>query len=86
MLGFVARGGDEAATGVMSRFRLIAMAPSLGGVESLASMPRYTSHVAMEPEARRAAGIDDGFIRLSVGIEDEPDIRADLAAALEGVA
>lgn len=85
MLGFVVRGGDEAATGVMSRFRLIAMAPSLGGVESLASLPRYTSHVDMEPEARRAAGIDDGFIRLSVGIEDEPDIRADLAAALEGV-
>lgn len=86
MLGFVLRGGDEAATGVMSRFRLIAMAPSLGGVESLASMPRYTSHAAMEPDARRAAGIADGFIRLSVGIEDERDIRADLATALEGAA
>lgn len=83
MLGFVVRGGDEAAARVMGRLSLVAMAPSLGGVESLASMPRYTSHAAMDAEERRAAGIEDGFIRLSVGIEDEPDIRADLAAALE---
>ncbi len=83
MLGFVVRGGDEAASRVMSRFALIAMAPSLGGVESLASMPRYTSHAALDPEERHAAGIADGFIRLSVGIEDEPDLQADLATALE---
>lgn len=86
MLGFVIRGGDEAAARVMGRFRLIAMAPSLGGVESLASMPRYTSHAAMDTDERRAAGIADGFIRLSVGIEDESDLRADLADALEGEA
>lgn len=83
MLGFVVRGGDEAASRVMDAFRLIAVAPSLGGVESLASMPRYTSHAALQPDERRAAGIADGFIRVSVGIEDEPDLRADLAAALE---
>jgi cystathionine beta-lyase/cystathionine gamma-synthase len=82
MLGFVVRGGDEAAARVMSRFQVIAAAPSLGGVESLASMPRHTSHAAMDADERRAAGIDDGFIRLSVGIEDEPDLRADLDAAL----
>jgi cystathionine beta-lyase/cystathionine gamma-synthase len=82
MLGFVVRGGDDAARAVMEGFRLIAVAPSLGGVESLVSMPRYTSHVALSPEARRAAGIEDGFIRLSVGVEDEPDLRADLDAAL----
>jgi cystathionine beta-lyase/cystathionine gamma-synthase len=85
MLSFVVRGGDDAARGVMERFRLFAVAPSLGGVESLASMPRYTSHVALSAEARHAAGIEDGFIRLSVGVEDEADLRNDLEAALSGL-
>ena len=83
MVGFVVRGGDEAAARVMAGLRLFAVAPSLGGVESLASMPRYTSHAAMTAEERHAAGIADGFIRLSVGVEDAPDLRADLEAALE---
>ncbi|MBW3552094.1 MAG: aminotransferase class I/II-fold pyridoxal phosphate-dependent enzyme [Gemmatimonadetes bacterium] len=82
MLSFVVRGGDEAARAVLGRFALIAVAPSLGGVESLASMPRYTSHVALTPEQRAAGGIDDGFIRLSIGIEDLPDLREDLERAL----
>lgn len=82
MLAFVVRGGDDAARRVMERLELVSVAPSLGSVESLASMPRYTSHAALSPEARRAAGIDDGFIRLSVGIEDAADLQADLDAAL----
>lgn len=82
MLGFVVGGGDEAAVRVMRRFELVAVAPSLGGVESLASMPRHTSHAAMSREDRLAAGIEDGFIRISVGIEDVEDIRADLEMAL----
>lgn len=82
MLSFVVRGGDHAARSVLDRFRLIAVAPSLGGVESLASMPRYTSHTDLSAAERRAAGIDDGFIRLSIGVEDEPDLRADLVEAL----
>lgn len=82
MLAFVVDGGDDAARAVLDRFELIAAAPSLGGVESLASMPAFTSHTGLDPEARRALGIDDGFIRLSVGIEDESDLRADLDAAL----
>ena len=85
MLAFVVRGGDDAATAVMDRLQLFAVAPSLGGVESLASMPRYTSHAAMTAEERHAAGIADGFIRLSVGVEDAPDLEADLAQALEAV-
>lgn len=85
MLAFVARGGDDAAVRVMERLELFAVAPSLGGVESLASMPKYTSHKAMTPEERHAAGIADGFIRLSVGVEDAPDLEADLARALDGV-
>ncbi|MFO7894736.1 MAG: PLP-dependent aspartate aminotransferase family protein [Longimicrobiales bacterium] len=85
MLGFVVRGGDPAAVRVMERLRIVAVAPSLGGVESLASMPRYTSHAAMTAEARHQAGIDDGFIRLSVGVEDAPDLEADLEQALGGI-
>jgi cystathionine beta-lyase/cystathionine gamma-synthase len=84
MLSFVVRGGDEAARRVLDGLRLVAVAPSLGSVESLASMPRFTSHAAMSREERRSAGIADGFIRLSVGIEDLADLRADLDAALGG--
>ena len=82
MLAFVVRRGDPAAVRVLRRLSLIAVAPSLGSVESLASMPRYTSHVGMTDEERRAAGIEDGFIRISVGIEDVEDLRGDLEAAL----
>jgi cystathionine beta-lyase/cystathionine gamma-synthase len=83
MLSFVVHGGDTVARAVMERFRVISVASSLGGVESLASMPRDTSHAGLTPEARAAAGIADGFIRLSVGIEDEADLVADLETALE---
>ncbi|NIQ57409.1 MAG: hypothetical protein GWN71_29665, partial [Gammaproteobacteria bacterium] len=82
MLSFVVHGGDRAAVRVLERLELIAVAPSLGSVESLVSMPRYTSHAAMSREARHAVGIEDGFIRLSVGVEDVADLRADLEAAL----
>jgi cystathionine beta-lyase/cystathionine gamma-synthase len=83
MVSFVAEGGDEAAERVVSRLRLVRAAPSLGGVESLVSVPRFTSHSALTAEERRAAGIDAGFIRLSLGIEDAADIIADLEQALE---
>ena len=82
MLSLVVRGGDEAALRVCSRLELMKVAPSLGGVESLVSMPRYTSHASLTREERHAAGIDDGFIRLSIGIEDVEDLRADLDQAL----
>jgi cystathionine beta-lyase/cystathionine gamma-synthase len=84
MVGVVVRGGDDAALAVLSRLRLIRVAPSLGGVESLASMPRYTSHVALTPEERAALGIPPGFVRLSLGIEDAADLIQDLDAALAG--
>lgn len=82
MLSIVVRGGDDAALRALARLRLIRPAPSLGGVESLASMPRFTSHAAMTPEERRARGILDGFVRISVGLEDFEDLRRDLDAAL----
>ncbi len=83
MLSLVVRGGDDAALRVVERFELIAVAPSLGGVESLVSMPRFTSHAALTSEQRQALGIDDGFIRLSIGIEDFEDLRYELQHALE---
>src|SRR5690606_37941605 len=59
------------------------LAESLGGVESLAAHPATMTHAAMSPEARAEAGISDGLLRLSVGIEALDDLQADLAAALE---
>lgn len=82
VIGMVVRGGDDAALRVMSRFRLIHVAPSLGGVESLASMPRFTSHVGFSIEARRTMLVEDGFLRISVGLEDLQDLEAELDAAL----
>lgn len=86
MLALVIRGGDEAALGVISRLRVLRAAPSLGGVESLVSMPRYTSHASLSREERIALGVDDGFIRLSLGIEDAADLIADLEQALDAQA
>jgi cystathionine beta-lyase/cystathionine gamma-synthase len=86
MLSLVVRGGDDAAMRVIERFELIAVAPSLGGVESLASMPRFTSHASLTPGERHALGIDDGFIRLSIGIEDYEDLRYELQHALGAAA
>jgi cystathionine beta-lyase/cystathionine gamma-synthase len=83
MVSLVVRGGDAAALRTVNRLRLMCVAPSLGGVETLVSMPRYTSHAALSPEQRHALGIDDGFIRFSLGIEDARDLIADLEQALE---
>ena len=82
MLGIVLEGGGAAADRFMSAMRLALAAPSLGGVETLVSQPRYTSHVGLTPEEREAQGIDDGFVRISVGVENVEDLRADFAQAL----
>ncbi len=82
MLAIELAGGGEAANSVLSRLELITHAPSLGGVDSLVSEPRYTSHAAMTPAARAAIGIPDGFLRISIGLEDPADLIADLAQAL----
>jgi cystathionine beta-lyase/cystathionine gamma-synthase len=83
MLAIELAGGGEAADRFLRRLRLITHAPSLGGVDSLVSEPRYTSHAHMSSEERAAIGIPDGFVRLSVGIEDADDIIADLEQALK---
>jgi cystathionine beta-lyase/cystathionine gamma-synthase len=82
MLAIELAGGGTAADRFLRRLRLVTHAPSLGGVDTLVSEPRYTSHAHVSAEARAAAGIPDGFLRLSVGIEDADDIIADLAHAL----
>jgi cystathionine gamma-synthase len=82
MVTFACRGGLEAARRVADRVRLVANAPSLGGVESLLSLPVYTSHAMFTAEERRAVGIGDDLVRLSLGLEDPSDLLADLDQAL----
>lgn len=85
MIGLVIKGGAPAAEKFLRRLRLVAHAPSLAGVESLASEPRITSHASLTPEQRAEQGIPDGFVRLSCGIEDTDDIVDDLRHALDGL-
>jgi len=82
MVSVVLAGGGDAADRFMSRLSLALAAPSLGGVETLLSQPRYTSHVGLSAQARGAMGIPDGFVRISVGIEDADDLIRDFEQAL----
>ena len=82
MLAFEVEGGLPGAERAYDRLRVIARAVSLGGVESLASLPLHTSHAMMSREERSRAGIADGLIRLSVGVEPYESLEADLASAL----
>jgi len=75
-------GGAAAADRMVERLQLILHATSLGGVDTLICEPRFTSHAHMSAEARAALGIADGFLRVSVGIEDVRDLIADVAQAL----
>ena len=81
MLSFEVEGG-EAASRLLERLRLIMVAPSLGGVETLATRPSTTSHRDLTTAERRRLGIADGLVRLSIGLEDADDLIADLDAAL----
>jgi methionine-gamma-lyase len=82
MLAFEVAGGLPEAIRVYDRLRVIARAVSLGGFDTLASIPLHTSHAMMPSEDRHRAGIADSLIRLSVGIEPYEVLEADLAAAL----
>ncbi len=83
MISMVIKGGVEDAARFLSRCELFTLAESLGGVESLIEHPAIMTHASIPPEQRKALGIDDGFIRLSVGIEHIDDLRADLEYALD---
>ncbi len=78
MISFELKGGLPASTAFLKALRVFACAESLGGVESLAEHPAIMTHASLPAESRRALGIGDGLIRLSVGIEDPADLRADL--------
>jgi cystathionine gamma-lyase len=78
MMSFELRGGLPAARAFLRATRLFVCAESLGGVESLAEHPAIMTHASLPEEARRALGIGDGLVRLSVGLEDPDDLRADL--------
>ena len=82
MLSFEVEGGREMAERVLTRTSLFQLAESLGGVESLISYPETMSHASMDEPARRAAGITDGTLRVSCGIEHPEDLCADLDKAL----
>ncbi|MCC7398833.1 MAG: PLP-dependent transferase [Planctomycetes bacterium] len=69
---------------VLDRLRVFARAPSLGGVESLATLPAFTTHAALTPAQRRAAGIADGLLRLAIGLEGVDVLLADLRQAMRG--
>lgn len=85
MLSFELNGGTESVRQVIERLEVFTLAESLGGVESLVAHPATMTHAAMTPEARVTAGITDGLLRLSVGLEHQDDILADLTQALDAV-
>lgn len=82
MISFDLRGGLDAARRFLETCQVFALAESLGGVESLIEHPAIMTHASVPAERRRELGIADGFIRLSVGIEDLDDLRDDLEQAL----
>lgn len=86
MLSLELQGGEAAARAFVDGLRWFTLAESLGGVESLIAHPATMTHAAMTPEARAKAGISDGLLRLSVGIEAAEDLLADIAAGLERAA
>jgi cystathionine beta-lyase/cystathionine gamma-synthase len=82
MISFEVKGGLEPARRVVERTRLFTLAESLGGVESLIELPAAMTHASIPAETRRAHGVADGLVRVSVGIEDAADLISDLDRAL----
>jgi cystathionine beta-lyase/cystathionine gamma-synthase len=83
MLAFEVEGGVDPAVRFCDSLELAWVATSLGGIKTLVGHAASTTHRQMDPEARRAAGIGDGLIRVSVGLEDADDVMADFDQALE---
>ncbi len=82
MISVSIKGGKEAALQILTRTKLFSLAESLGGVESLIGHPATMTHASIPTDVRQARGIDDGLVRLSVGIEDADDLQEDLKQAL----
>ncbi|MGQ2990345.1 MAG: cystathionine gamma-synthase [Brevundimonas sp.] len=85
MLSFELKGGTEAVRTLIEELEVFTLAESLGGVESLIAHPATMTHAAMTPEARVTAGITEGLLRLSVGLEHQDDVIADLTRALDAL-
>ncbi len=86
MISFDLAGGLGASRAFLKQLSIFACAESLGGVESLAEHPAIMTHASVPAEARRALGIGDGLIRLSVGLEDVEDLWGDLSSAFDAAA
>jgi cystathionine gamma-lyase len=82
MVSIYVKGGLDAARRMMERCELFTIAESLGGVESLVNHPAVMTHASIPPDRRAALGITDNLVRLSVGVEDLADLRAELERAL----
>lgn len=82
MISVVIKGGLAPSRAMLERVKLFSLAESLGGVESLIEHPAIMTHASIPADARKILGIDDGLVRLSVGIEDVNDLKADLERAL----
>jgi len=83
MIAFELRGGIDAGKKFVENVKLITLAVSLGGAESLVEHAASMTHAHVPPELRAAAGISDGLIRLSVGLEDVQDLKDDIEQALK---
>ena len=83
MVTFIVKGGLSSAKNVLENLKIFTLAESLGGAESLAEHPAIMTHASIPKETRQSLGIDDGLIRLSVGIESVEDLIDDLANALK---
>ena len=83
LISITVKGGLDAARRMMERCKLFGLAESLGGVESLINHPAIMTHASVPAEKRAALGIADNLVRLSVGVEDVADLRAELATALD---
>lgn len=86
MISFRIKGGEAAARKFLKTVQIFTLAESLGGVESLIEHPASMTHLSMEKSVREALGVTDNLIRISVGIEDFVDLKADLVQALAAVA
>ena len=85
MVSFELNGGGEATRRMLKELKLFAVAESLGGVESLIEVPSLMTHASVPQSERERIGIDEGLIRVSVGIEDASDLTDDLTGALESL-
>lgn len=83
MLSFRIRGGQAAAHAFCSHTKIFTLAESLGGVESLCEVPSSMTHAGIPKEQREAAGVFDDLVRMSCGVEDADDLKADVLMALD---